>query len=332
MARSNLHPKFKKVLDYCVGPLLFVVLTYFIVKNIKETQNITAAWVEIKAAFYSHAWLLSILLLLMCVNWGLEAKKWQLLIRPVQKVSLFTGFQAVLSGLSFSIFIPNGLGEYLGRMMYMQEGKRLRSLSVSFVGSLSQVIITFITGIAGTFLLIYPMRMEHSVSGISTLWLKGLLFVLAGITIVLIILYFKISWIIKWIEKIPFFKKYIYIIQSLETYDTRLLSKVLFFAFVRYIIFILQYLLVFFILGVEMPVAETMYATASMFLLMAIIPTIPAAEVGVRGELSLQLFGLLSLNKLGIISSAILIWLVNLILPALIGSCFVLGIKIFRNK
>jgi hypothetical protein len=69
-----------------------------------------------------------------------------------------------------------------------------------------------------------------------------------------------------------------------------------------------------------------------MFLILAIVPTIALAELGVRGKISIFLFGAFSTNTLGIVLTASTIWLINLILPALAGSLFVLGIKFFRNK
>jgi hypothetical protein len=69
-----------------------------------------------------------------------------------------------------------------------------------------------------------------------------------------------------------------------------------------------------------------------MFLILAVVPTIALAELGVRGKISIFLFGAFSTNTLGIVLTASTIWLINLILPALAGSLFVLGIKLFRNK
>ena len=64
---------------------------------------------------------------------------------------------------------------------------------------------------------------------------------------------------------------------------------------------------------------------------MAIVPTVALAELGVRGQVSIALFGLFSTNTIGIIAAVSGIWLINLIIPALAGSLLILGIKIFRK-
>ncbi len=77
---------------------------------------------------------------------------------------------------------------------------------------------------------------------------------------------------------------------------------------------------------------NAVWATTVLFLVLAIVPTIPIADLGIRGEVCIQLFGLLSSNTAGIAFTAATIWIVNLIIPALAGSLFILGIKLFRNK
>jgi hypothetical protein len=69
-----------------------------------------------------------------------------------------------------------------------------------------------------------------------------------------------------------------------------------------------------------------------LFLVLAILPTIPVADLGMRGEAGLQLFGILTTNATGIVATTSGIWLINLILPAVAGSLFIFGIKIFRNR
>jgi hypothetical protein len=48
---------------------------------------------------------------------------------------------------------------------------------------------------------------------------------------------------------------------------------------------------------------------------------------------SLQLLGMFSSNQLGISLTAVSIWFINLIIPAVAGSLLILSIrKIFKNK
>lgn len=322
----------KKILNYVVGPILFVVLAYSIYNKIDKQPNLVNSWQTIQETFASHAYLLILMFVLMIVNWSLEAKKWQLLISLVQRVSLFTAFKAVLSGLSFSLFIPNGLGEYLGRMLYMNEGKRLKSVAVSFMGSLSQVIVTLVLGVIGLeFMLHYVPSAGLIASGLSRFWVRALVYAVIIFILFFLLLYFRISLFVNWFERIPFVYKHRLLIDALKEFDSRLLLKVLALAFIRYCVFIAQYILMFYLFNVIIPFKVAIWSVSILFLLIAIVPTIPIAELGVRGEISIKIFGLLSTNTLGIISATGFIWLINLIIPALVGSLFVLSLKLFKK-
>jgi uncharacterized membrane protein YbhN (UPF0104 family) len=47
---------------------------------------------------------------LMVINWRSEARKWQVLMLPVEKMSWWKCLQATLSGVAFAINTPNRLG------------------------------------------------------------------------------------------------------------------------------------------------------------------------------------------------------------------------------
>jgi hypothetical protein len=68
-----------------------------------------------------------------------------------------------------------------------------------------------------------------------------------------------------------------------------------------------------------------------IFWLMAIIPTIALAEIPVRTEMSYRILQVFTSNALGVMSASIFLWLINLIIPALIGGIVLIGTK-FSNK
>jgi hypothetical protein len=69
-----------------------------------------------------------------------------------------------------------------------------------------------------------------------------------------------------------------------------------------------------------------------MFLVLGLVPSIAFVELGFRGKVSVLLLGMMSTNTVGIIATIAGIWLINLILPAIAGTLFILGVRIFRNK
>lgn len=266
---------------------------------------------------------------LMGVNWGLEARKWQLSVLSIHRISFFKAFKAVLSGVSFSVTTPNRVGEYFGRMLYMPEGSRLKSISVTLVSSLSQLLVTFLSGTIGVIVLKDVLIRAGLVSEI------GYRLILSGLglmILVLLLFYLKVVVVERLVEKWMKNSAYLYLIQSLQTFNVQLLRQLLLLSFLRYLVFIVQYYLLFTLFNVELSVL-TVWATVSvLFLAMAIIPTIALIEVGLRGEISLRLMGMFTFNSLGVGLTAITIWLINLVLPAIVGSILFLSIKVFKRK
>ena len=149
---------------------------------------------------------------------------------------------------------------------------------------------------------------------------------------VLLVIYFEISYLTRIIEKIPFVARFSYFIQKLEDFGWKELLKVFLISCVRYLVFATQYILLLQVFNVGIDMLTAFWLITIMFLALAIVPTIALAELGIRGKLSIYLFGLFSTNTLGIILTASTIWLINLIVPALAGSLFMVGIKLFKKE
>ncbi|MBU3745659.1 MAG: hypothetical protein FGM61_14145 [Sediminibacterium sp.] len=195
------------------------------------------------------------------------------------------------------------------------------------------MIVTLVLGIIGLLYMRYNILDEtHHLQGLNKFWLNGLTYVLSGGIIVLLLLYFRLSWLTKMMEKIPIVAKYSFYIQKLEDFHPKELTRILVLSFIRYVVFIVQYLLLLSFFEVDVSWWQAGWLICVMFLVLAVVPTISSAELGLRGEASKQLLGLLSANTLGIVVTATAIWLINLIIPALAGSLLVLGVRIFTRK
>lgn len=267
----------------------------------------------------------------MVVNWGLEAYKWMLAVKRIQHISFGRAFKAVLSGISFSISTPNSIGEYVGRVLYMSEGNRIKAISLTVVANMSQLIITFAAGLAALLLI----RQDLVLAGIATqAFVNAFIWVSAIITVTLLLFYFRLPWLIKIIDKLPQVSKFAWAIEAIEHINATLLIKFLSLSIVRFTVFSLQYFLLFQLFDVNVSVLQSWMGISVMFLVMAIIPTIALfTDLGLKNELSIQLMGLFTTNHLGVSLTSLSIWLINLVFPALIGSLLILGIKnIFKHR
>ena len=327
----KLNKNIKIFLNYVLGPLLFIWLSYSVFKQIKNQPNLEGSWLNIKASFTDSRVLNFILVfVLMFVNWSLEALKWKISVQGVQPVSFFRSLKAIFSGVSFSVTTPNRTGEYLGRVLYMDDGNRLRVISLTILGSISQLLVTIFFGMLGLLILRHDID-KMSLSGWME-WLKDLGIIGAFLAfIVLTVFYFRIGWLVKWIDKIPAIKKYIWLINELEKTDTTLLMRLLSISLLRYLVFVTQYFLLFRFFGVEVNWWQGFWATAIVFFVMAITPTIELFEVVKKMYVTKEIFAIFTVNTLAIGFVTTTIWCINLVIPAAIGSLLILGIKFFKK-
>lgn len=275
-------------------------------------------------------WNLVLVILLMMINWSIEAIKWKIAVRSIQQVSFWKAFKAILSGVSFSVSTPNRVGEYLGRVLYMDEGNRLKTISITIVASISQLIITLLMGCIG--LIILRPAIESN-GLVSALWMKTIICGVIAAVLVLTLFYFRLSWLIRWVDRLPGSSRFAYLVRALEDFDATLLLRLLSLSAFRFTVFIAQYYLLFQLFAVDVSAAQAFWGVSVSFLVMAVIPTFAIAELAQRGYIVKTIIALYSGNKAGIIFATAGIWFINLIIPAIAGSLLILSIrKIIKNK
>lgn len=322
----------KLLVNYGLGPLLFLWLSWSIYQQLIHQSDlnntINRLWTSLKGP---DAWKVWTALALVVVNWGLEAVKWQNLLKPLEPISFLKAMRAILAGVAFSINTPNRIGEYGGRVLYVKDGHRWQAVSLTIAGSLSQLIITLATGIAGLVALLNQPSLFQS-SPVQQLWLQVLLYGTIAVALFLTILYFRLSWLVQWLEKIPRTNNFLKHIAVIENLGVRFLLRVMFLSLLRYIVFVIQFILLLQLFVGNIPIGVACMMISIVYLVLAIIPTIALAEIGIRGKVSLLVFGMITTNTLGIIAATLAIWCINLIIPAIIGSIFFASLKIFSDK
>lgn len=328
----KLNKNIKIFVNYFLGPVLFAWVSYSIYNQVQHQPDLEKSWQHIRESFKGPMILNLIgVFILMIVNWGIEAFKWKLSVQKIQQLTFFTSFKAILSGTSFSVSTPNRVGEYLGRILYMNEGNRLKAISLTIAGSMSQLIITLFMGLMGLIILQAQITTGQL---LSVIWIQVMIYGVLFVLLILTVFYFRLSWIIKWIDRLPAIKKYAWLIKGLEDFNATLLLQLLSLSALRFLVFAIQYYLLFRLFSVEVSWWQGLWAISVSFLIMAVIPTIALfTDLSLRGKVSLKLLGLFSGNNLGISLTAVSIWFINLIIPALTGSLLILSIKkIFKNN
>ena len=337
---TNIHKN--KTYNYIIRIAIMVATYYFIYKEIfkeKRLDYVVDSFNDLISQPYVtilFIWTVA----LMLVNWGIESLKWQYLMNKAERISFLKSYEAILSGISVSIFTPNRVGEWFGRVFIMKKANPWKGVFITMIGSFSQLLITIIIGAIS--LVFYIPTYFHDAAFYSNYLLYGLILLVLVITGSLLLIFLNITSIPSFINRLikkrfVHFNEYINVISTYSTFE---LITVLIFSLLRYSVFTMQFYILLMMFSVKIPFFHGMMIISMIFFVMTAIPTVTLAELGIRGSVALQLIGLYfermgTLSdkiEIGILSATSTLWVINLAFPALLGTLFVYRLTFFRKR
>jgi uncharacterized membrane protein YbhN (UPF0104 family) len=244
-------------------------------------------------------------------------------MQPLEHISVKKSCKAILAGLSICIFTPNRIGEFAGRIYYLTQADKIKATLLTFIGNMYQLLCTVVIGITALIVWCYTN------GEFSWLTLERALYLAAafiGSMLVGLLLY---KLVIKNSIKIaPQIAHYIFVFKALSI-PVHLVTLLL--SLGRYFIFSLQFYLLLRWLAVDITILQGMLLIPITFFVIAVIPTFALSELSVRGASAIYILGVVSLNTTGILAASLLLWIINLAIPALIGLIFVFDLKFFKS-
>jgi uncharacterized membrane protein YbhN (UPF0104 family) len=333
-------PKIRKLKNTVIRLAVVAIAWYALWFQLRHHETLEGLLKNFADQFErSAAWpLLAGVVLLMVVNWSLEAIKWRYLIRKSEKISFFRSLKAIFTGISVGTFTPNRLGEFLGRSFVLDKTHPWKVFFITLIGSYSQLLSTIIFGNAA--LLFFLWHYAGLTTGFT--YLDILIVFFAGMTVVILVaFYFNIYLIDRhfggWVRKRkPGFAAWLHV---LSLYTGGDLMVVLLFSLSRYIVFSIQFYLLLHLFGLSIPFWNAMVFTGVVYLVMTVIPSFALSEIGIRGSVAIYFFSFYFLttpsggdHTLGVVSASSLLWLINVMLPAALGTLFVYHLRVFRSN
>jgi Uncharacterised protein family (UPF0104). len=269
---------------------------------------------------------MSVVMLLMLANWFVECLKWQHLTRKLVKISLWQCIEGVFCGLTWAIFTPNRIGEYGGRVMFLPPRKRIHGVFAMAVGSFGQNVITNVLGAAA--LIWFCFTFLH-LNG----WILALI-TIAGVAFISLFLvaFFNIKWLVRLLNSISFLRKYHRFFDIMGDYRLTELRNIMGFCLTRFFIFSFQYYLIIHLLIPEIPFVDVILMVFIVFFVQSALPSLDLLDVPVRATASATLFAYVTSQQVAVIAAFTSIWLINLIIPAILGSVFIFNLKFFDRN
>ncbi len=330
----------KKNYDILLKILIVSIFSLFLWYELFQKQDIKQLW-EAFLQQLEHSnptWLIAAILL-MPINWGLEAYKWWALVIEFEKISFWKAYKAVLVGVSIGIFTPSRIGEYGGRALLVESNHVVESVVATLLGSMSQFLATLCFGYAGV---VYFLKYFNFTSDI-ILWLLVILGIFSFITS--LFLFYNIDIILRVVKRFykkPFFQQAFFIrfhtlvngwlkhVKVLRNYSSKQLSLALFTAFLRYVVYTIQYFLLLRLMGIDVGLVTGAACIATVFLLQTSIPLPPVTGLITRGGTALYIWQFFSANQVAILATTFGLWLLNVVAPAIIGLFILMRIKVIK--
>lgn len=257
---------------------------------------------------------------LILPNYVLEARKWQVLLAPRLQISLWASLRGVLAGLTVSLFTPNRVGEFGGRVLFLPPRHRPAAVLLTLVGSHSRFILTLAIG--GLALLVVDPTAAYI--SIDVRW--GAAICLAA-ALGLLVAYIRVGWVAELRALAPF-KRWTAALASLPPLT---LFHALWLSLLRYAVFTAQFLALLTAAGETIAYTQPLQAIAGcalVFLGLFITPSVTVIEPMMRSVYAAAVFMPLGASIEGVAMASFALWLLNLVLPAIPGLISLLRVKV----
>ncbi len=225
---------------------------------------------------------------LMPVNWFMEIHKWRLSISE-EKLTFLEGATAVLGGLALNWLLPFTLGDVGGRLANVKNKKRSAAILM-----ILRTISLIVTAVYGSYAVLFYLDLSYYY-----------FFLVAVIVIILALLLARIY--------------------GLK--DSRTFMSIILISLGRYILFTSQFMLIIWALIPELPIHLIFAGVGWIFLFRSVIPSL-FGNFGVREASALVFFEQYLDPSTLILLPCLLIWVINTVLPSLVGAALIFNIKV----
>jgi hypothetical protein len=305
---------------------IFLLACGFLYTQLSSTKGTaTLDALSSAASWHELAFPFGLVVALMFLNWGLEAAKWRWLMRPVQRLSMADAFKATIAGTSVALVTPNRTGEFIGRVLFLDPAQRVRGAFATALGSMAQFVITLVMGGSALLAMLVLQVALPWPSGWMSDSLISLTALVAGGTLVL---YFHPGLFRQLLLMVPFLKRSERASAVLNGFERHELLVVLLLSAARYLVFTAQFVLLLQVLHSGVSLQQAMLAVPVIYLVSTLIPTLLLTELGVRGSTAVALLAPLGGAVASVLLATFVLWLINLVMPAMAGSLILLLARI----
>ena len=319
---SNAKPSILTEKLFLVLKWIFVlILGIILVRTFQQKQQNFDSLIKAFSKIFISKNLLKLcfVFLLIFVNWACEARKWQILTNKFEKLSFMDAYQSVLVGLTLGFITPANLGDFAGRVFHLNKINRQEAIGTIILGNGIQFYITLIFGIL-SYLIIWSENI---------LIFDKIVFVVLIFSFFLgIFIFLKRNKIQIFLNQFAWIKRLEIYVKALTAFENKTFVKVFIWTILRFLTYSLQFVIMLQIFQIKVEFIDLWAISCLVLLFKTLIPQINfLSDLGIREISALHFFSFYSVNISSVIIATFALWIINILLPVLLGSIFFLKIK-----
>lgn len=309
--------KISKIQANTIKALLAIMALAYLVYRLVTFEHWDQAGQRFSEAFQGNRlYFLAAAVILIFLNFSSEAIKWQRLVNRLEPVSYLKAMAGILSSLTMAITTPNRIGDVITRGLILKPGHRLAGTGHTFLCILAQMVVTITLGLVGAATYLpandYLLNYKHD-SWMITLAIS----ITTGL--ILIILFFSIDRLSGFFQRFRWLKVFHPFLLALQGVSIKDKSFLLLFSTLKFLTYITQFYLILHFFGINIPPFTGLSAVSLIYLILHFVPVPTVGDLGVRGSVAILILGPYTSDVPAIVFTTFVIWIINIMIPAMIG-------------
>jgi hypothetical protein len=290
-------------------------------------ENVDELWAAFVNQFSEgHSGWLVLAVILLPLTYQIEIWKWELAIVKIVQPTRFQILKSILAGTALSFWTPGQIGDYGGRLLFINTKKKWEVALATGVGNIAQqvAIITL-----GGFGVAYYLFLHSEITGYA-LWIIISLY-LAIMTLNWLI-YFNVEMLIPLLKKINLFnEKNEAALTTLSSFSIKELWQLVMHAAFKFLIYSFQYYCFLQFFGIYGSFTQLYLLILADYAIQMLLPVPPFLRLILRGEVAIAIWGAFSHNEIAILAASYSVFTLNVLLPSLFGVGLVMNANILKS-
>lgn len=301
--------------------LILIPLCYNIYAKLTE-KGFEQALQKFQTHFsWTSLWYFVPVIVLMFVNWGIEAWKWYIAGNHVEPLSFSKAYQSIFVGNALNQVLPISMGELAGRSLFHSAGYKFKAAAMTYYSQMPQKIVTMQIGVLFLSIALWNHWLTAS-------WLHWLILIGLIDSLIWFIPFFFQQSVIPILKRIKWLDSFTVYLEAIEEFPMKDKLKIIALSALRWFVFTAQYVLLSYAFFDHIDLNYYFTLSAVNFLLQSVIPSAGIIDLGIRGNLAFIAFEPLMENQIAILSVSYLIWIINWLIPSVIGYFILLKLKV----